>query len=581
MAGRIDAVGGNVQFLADIQSDFATPVIPTTRLRLTVPEDLKAQRNFDISAEPTPYRGVVEITETTRAASGPLNFDLRTEGLGMIIRGAFGSEEDVETAEFVDGGIRCQVVEYVESNSVATVSRAVSSNVATLVTAAHDFIPGQQITVSGMTDATYDGTFIILSTPSTTSLTYALTHANEGTTPDTAGTVASDAALHADYIPDSFDTNGDLTVFYRTAGDPAGQLDHVDGTYTSFTANVFTLSADLTGVDPTEILAEDYIFQKNTNWTGVYTHMYQAGQHLNTVLTFGILRDIVAFYYYSCKINTYSETYDNQAIVKGSVEVFAGDEFFGGVLDDDVNTGDTSITMRDEGNDIRNFDIFYPSGGTIWIGDESGITFTTFDDNTGIISGIPPTGDGSIVDDHFQSPEREVIACASVTNVVLGVLDPPLASYNCNIGFRVVANGIAVGAMEVLSGSWELNNNLFTDKIPLGSRERIALPPGRRDVTGVVHVEFDSPEEYNRVVRGTKCRLEFDCVDQLTDINGTNVRKRHDTIFQNIKFLENTPTTPDLNLITYDLNFRALTGTNSSEVVKILVNSQSDPMAGG
>jgi hypothetical protein len=79
----------------------------------------------------------------------------------------------------------------VNSNEAFTTThRACSaSNVATIKTALnHGLVTGDGVNVSGMTDATYNGNFIVLSATST-SFTYALTHAEEVETADTAGTI--------------------------------------------------------------------------------------------------------------------------------------------------------------------------------------------------------------------------------------------------------------------------------------------------------------------------------------------------------------------------------------------------------
>lgn len=82
--------------------------------------------------------------------------------------------------------------------SRATASRAVSSNVATIVTAAaHGLVTGNSVVVAGMTDATYNGTHTVTVTNATT-FTYSLTHADETTTADTAGTVTSAMTLVAE-----------------------------------------------------------------------------------------------------------------------------------------------------------------------------------------------------------------------------------------------------------------------------------------------------------------------------------------------------------------------------------------------
>lgn len=84
------------------------------------------------------------------------------------------------------------------SKSVATASRAVASNVATIVTAAaHGLVTGNSVVIAGMADATYNGTYTVTVT-NTTTFTYSLTHANETTTADTGGTVTATLTLAAD-----------------------------------------------------------------------------------------------------------------------------------------------------------------------------------------------------------------------------------------------------------------------------------------------------------------------------------------------------------------------------------------------
>jgi hypothetical protein len=69
-----------------------------------------------------------------------------------------------------------------DSDAVATgggvTNKALTSNVATLTTAAdHGLTTGDRVVVAGV-DATFDGTYAVASTPSTTTFTYAKTHAN-------------------------------------------------------------------------------------------------------------------------------------------------------------------------------------------------------------------------------------------------------------------------------------------------------------------------------------------------------------------------------------------------------------------
>lgn len=77
-----------------------------------------------------------------------------------------------------------------EAVEVATVTnKALTSNVATLTTAAaHGLTTGDRVVVAGV-DATFDGAYAVASTPSTTTFTYAKVHANVVSVADT-GTVS-------------------------------------------------------------------------------------------------------------------------------------------------------------------------------------------------------------------------------------------------------------------------------------------------------------------------------------------------------------------------------------------------------
>ena len=41
--------------------------------------------------------------------------------------------------------------------------------------------------------------------------------------------------------------------------------------------------------------------------------------------------------------------------------------------------------------------------------------------------------------------------------------------------------------------TWNLSNHLFTDKIPMGNKDRVALPEGKREITGTLSINFDDP----------------------------------------------------------------------------------------
>ena len=111
--------------------------------------------------------------------------------------------------------IGSEVIGYTNTVSITALStthRARATNVATITTAsAHGFAVGDNVKVSSMGDATYDGNTVVVSVPTTTTFTYSNAGADEGTTADTAGSITrttftgctrgledTTAAVHAD-----------------------------------------------------------------------------------------------------------------------------------------------------------------------------------------------------------------------------------------------------------------------------------------------------------------------------------------------------------------------------------------------
>lgn len=519
MPFRVDASGQRTEFFVGQQVDFDVPVKPDIKVRMVLPEGIQDEFEFQTSNEPSRNRDVVDTIEVSRRPAGPLNYELHTEGHGYLYKAALGSDEDVVTVPNADGGVRCQV--------------------------AADYSSG------GL-------------------------------------------ALECDFIRAGFPSSGYIAVVYRTDGDIDEALTFVDTVqYTSRTNTVFTLAASLTslGVPAGSVKVEDYVilFEDTPGeWDGVFTHFYVAGSHLNTVTTLQVHRDIEDFFYYSGKVQTISENYEQGNPLTGTIEWAFGAQFSGCLLNAVANVGDTFVELEDIGNDIRDADIFYGNGvgGRFWIGTESALLFTDVDPVLGRLTGIPAVGDGSITATHNVPPlaaEKPVVAFASAPDIDFSSNITALAGFNAAVIFRAtIGNGFDMESIEVLSGNWTLNNNLFLEKVPLGTRDRAALPEGRREVTGTINVEFDSPAEYNRVLRGTKCRLEFDCFNEDTgEIGNTNVLRRNVICFQRVKFTGETPNAENNELITYDLNFQAFSGTRWPSAVKIVVNDQASAVAGG
>jgi hypothetical protein len=90
------------------------------------------------------------------------------------------------------------IVSVIPAVAAATVNnKALTTNVATLTTvAAHGLTVNQVVVVAGV-DATFNGTYLVASVPTTTTFTYALTHADVGTAAATGTATGISTAILA------------------------------------------------------------------------------------------------------------------------------------------------------------------------------------------------------------------------------------------------------------------------------------------------------------------------------------------------------------------------------------------------
>jgi len=151
----------------------------------------------------------------------------------------------------------------------------------------------------------------------------------------------------------------------------------------------------------------------------------------------------------------------------------------------------------------------------------------------------------------------------------------PLSSFQA----AVYIDGVA---QEVLSATWTLNNNLFTDKYQLGDRFRAGLPEQQRTVEGSLNVEFDDMILYHKYVNGTAAFLEIRCVDDGYQIDdsapaGFEVYGQKHCILPNIEYTGTTPQIGGPDQITHDMPFTALIDSTNdmNEIAVIFVNDRA------
>ena len=90
-----------------------------------------------------------------------------------------------------------ETVDYAATfDTVATVSRARTTNVATLVTATHNLSTGMVVSITGLGGTGYNAANVTVTVLTSTSFTYPNTGGDEGTTADTGGTVTKNETLN-------------------------------------------------------------------------------------------------------------------------------------------------------------------------------------------------------------------------------------------------------------------------------------------------------------------------------------------------------------------------------------------------
>lgn len=171
------------------------------------------------------FNGTVTVVSVTNAttftyASAGANLGTTTDSGGRIVR---PMPEGYFASGWIETGSGSSLVRRSVINSTpfstqtsslsATVARA--SNVATLATnAAHYLVPGAVVTITNLADTSFNGTYVVTSTPTTTSFTYDNVGSNLGTTTATGGTIAPRIVVTLSRDPSPYPVNNDAVTLY-------------------------------------------------------------------------------------------------------------------------------------------------------------------------------------------------------------------------------------------------------------------------------------------------------------------------------------------------------------------------------
>jgi len=349
----------------------------------------------------------------------------------------------------------------------------------------------------------------------------------------------------------------------------------------------------LTGVTSfgTAAIEGDRVFlTDSTTYTSVYTHYFEAGRTLPTGLTFEVGRDVVFFTYTGCKINQLTENFNAGEILGGTFSVIGRAEASGADSQAAIAAGDSTVTLRtstfilQDGTGIVGFRQRTSAGAMLGsltyylqIEGENDITYTGITINangSAVLFGIPTSSTGSITRAHAAN-----VPVAPQSTAAESTLTPPTTESLTSFQAGMYLNNVFI---EVLSASYTLNNNLFTDKFQLGDKFRAQLPEQRREVTGTMSVEFDDLVLYRKFVNSEGVELEIRTVDDgvLGQIGSTGVYRQKHMIFPRVKYTGTTPVVGGPEVITLDMPFQAIYDVDDDEpeLIMIIVNSvERDP----
>lgn len=161
---------------------------------------------------------------------------------------------NANTSDIVDLGL---IIEYAPTVSTITKTvsnKALTSNVATITTSTtHGFAVGDYVVVSGV-DATFNGTFLVASVPTTTTFTYAKTAANVTSAVATGSAVVSTRRRFGGMVRDASD--GVIKVFEDATTKPSSTVNFSEAglVYGDFQVGALTASSLTVGnVSNTEL----------------------------------------------------------------------------------------------------------------------------------------------------------------------------------------------------------------------------------------------------------------------------------------------------------------------------------------
>ncbi|MBF84967.1 MAG: hypothetical protein CL489_10950 [Acidobacteria bacterium] len=605
------ATGARGQIAIGEQTDFRTFVQPTHIIDF-LSESLSASENVLQSEAIRSDRGRHKLIRGTLDIQGDINFEHSAEGYGMLLRHALGDYVKISN---VDGGIhaRCATAEGGEQILDAAEHANDGAEIIVLANETNILFPMEGSDLMTMVYRDDDDVL-----QSTTSIgydghdIYSVSYVSAAPTdPDNTYTGYSSESVVSIVVAPVVDGDGNETnlpfnpeggvILYgqsRTsmryfeptdlgAGngtrlylDPSQATVGDSSTYPAEDDVIIGLPC-FTSVagfgSPTGLRKGAFFYHESTDYTSggatAYVHHLERGRELPTSgLTVEVDRDAAIFLYGGCKVNTLTVNFETNSFVTGTFSLVGREELSIAELAYDVIPGATEIYVDDS-----QAPLFNTSGGEISIGERTGITYTTVEEDyssTGKtrISGIPASGAAAI--------DRVAVAGTNVDVRTSTAVSSPYSSEASPLTSFETLVYIDGAYEEALSGSVTLNNNLNTDKFGLGSRYRLGLVEEQAEVEASLNLEFDDGKNYVKFINGTFFTLEFKSVSTASDseIGTTGVLKQAYYFLPKCKYDGTTPNIEGVQYITHDNPITAIVDDELStrDLIVILCNEETN-----
>lgn len=357
-----------------------------------------------------------------------------------------------------------------------------------------------------------------------------------------------------------------------------------------------------------------------------YLHYLELGTDLPIGLNVDVMRDIALFVYTGMKIGTWTMNFNANEIVNGTFTFLGKEELCGALLTAEIannamSGGAPVAAARNIAVDDARIFCNYPgTSSQLMLGHEGEIYYTgpsplsaTLNTDAGMDNPVPVTittpnsALGVIVEgtDQIGAPvggwadwaavgrnlwgyfketpvvpmtTRACTAAGGPADLSTTVVDLPPYSFfeanilmssglsNTNVSFPPAGYNsegrMGVEEIEVMNATFTVEQNFYTDKYALGSRYRVKVIEQKRAVTGTLSFEFDNLNQYRKFFDGRTFSFIIKCISIDPDKGncGTGTAEvPYSTCFyfNKCKYTGATPTADGPDMIMTDMPFSA------------------------